>query len=250
VARQAAGSTGEAARRRRRELARITASLKREIARGEHAGAEVLALLAPAARERLEALRRSGVGTVVLDECHHLASLWGYVARAVVAELGGVHVIGLTATPPDELTTDEADLYEELLGLVDFAVPTPAVVRDGHLAPFQELAWLVEPLHSERRWLEDHEARFRDLVADLHGDAGGGVLDFPEWVITRLRVRGDGDAEVPWTSFQRRHPALARAGVRFLSSGGLELPTRLGDPSAAVWTSPRAPSQKGSTTAP
>ena len=224
VARQAAGWTGEAARRRRRELARITASLKREIARGEHAGAEVLALLAPSARERLEALRRSGVGTVVLDECHHLASLWGYVARAVVAELGGVHVIGLTATPPDELTTDEADLYEELLGPVDFAVPTPAVVRDGHLAPFQELAWLVEPLDSERRWLEDHEARFRDLVTDLHGDAGGGVLDFPEWVITRLRVRGDGDAEVPWASFQRRHPALARAGVRFLSSGGLGLP--------------------------
>ena len=67
--------------------------------------------------------------TIVLDECHHLASLWGYVVRAVVEELGDVHVIGLTATPPDELTKEEAELYESLLGPVDFTVPTPAVVR-------------------------------------------------------------------------------------------------------------------------
>ncbi len=53
------------------------------------------------------ALRAGGVATVVLDECHHLASMWGYVIRAVLSELGDVHVIGLTATPPDALTGDE-----------------------------------------------------------------------------------------------------------------------------------------------
>ena len=95
-------------------------------------------LLAPGARERVDALRAGGVATVVLDECHHLASLWGYVVRAVLEELGGdVHVVGLTATPPDELTTQEAELYEALLGPVDFQVPTPAVVRDGFLAPYR-----------------------------------------------------------------------------------------------------------------
>ena len=72
----------------------------------------------------------------MLDECHHLASLWGYVVRAVLEELGGGRARRrLTATPPDELTTEEAELYAALLGPVDFQVPTPAVVRDGHLAP-------------------------------------------------------------------------------------------------------------------
>ena len=59
---------------------------------------------------------------------------------------GTTHVIGLTATPPVELPEAEAELYDALLGPVDFTVPTPAVVQDGHLAPYQELAWLTEPL--------------------------------------------------------------------------------------------------------
>jgi len=160
VAAEAEAWTGAAAQRRRRELARITATLRREIARaeraappgvvppaeravlpsreppGERAAVRLADLLAPGARERVDALRAAGVRTVVLDECHHLASLWGYVVRAVLEELGdGVHVVGLTATPPDELTSEEAELYAALLGPVDFQVPTPAVVRDGHLAP-------------------------------------------------------------------------------------------------------------------
>ena len=164
----------------------------------------------------------------MLDECHHLASLWGYVVRAVLEELGdGVHVVGLTATPPDELTTEEAELYAALLGPVDFQVPTPAVVRDGHLAPYQELAWLTEPLDR------------RAAVARRARDALPGARHRParpprrraarprQWVVTRLRHRareGDEGAEVPWADFQRRSPALAAAGVRFLASAGLPLP--------------------------
>ena len=231
VAAEAAAWTGAAAQRRTRELARITASLKRDIARGEHAqgdGARLADLLAPGARERVAALRAGGVRTIVLDECHHLASLWGYVVRAVLGELGGdVHVVGLTATPPDELTTQEAELYAALLGPVDFQVPTPAVVRDGHLAPYQELAWLTEPLAGEQQWLAEHETRFRELVTGLLDVQDEGPLDLGQWVVTRLRHRtraGEDEAEVPWSDFQRRHPALAAAGVRFLGSAGLPLP--------------------------
>ncbi len=227
VAAEAVAWTGAAEQRRRRELARITASLKREIARAE--GALRLAdLLAPGARSRVDALRAAGVRTVVLDECHHLASLWGYVVRAVLGELGeDVHVVGLTATPPDELTTEEAELYAALLGPVDFQVPTPAVVRDGHLAPYQELAWLTEPLDGEQRWLDEHEMRFRELVTGLLDVDESGPLDLGQWVVTRLRYRtrpGEDESELPWSDFQRRHPALAGAGVRFLASAGLPLP--------------------------
>ena len=91
--------------------------------------------------QRVQTLAKLGVGVVLLDECHHLASLWGYVVRAVLGELPeDAHVIGLTATPPVSLPSAEAELYDALLGPVDFTVPTPAVVRDGHLAPYQELA--------------------------------------------------------------------------------------------------------------
>jgi superfamily II DNA or RNA helicase len=136
---------GSAADRRAAEIARITAAVKREIARGEHAEIELAELFSEAARKRINAFKAARIGTIVLDECHHLASMWGYVVRAVLDELRDeeVHVIGLTATPPSDLSDAEDDLYAELLGPVDFTVPTPAVVREGHLAPYQELAWLT-----------------------------------------------------------------------------------------------------------
>jgi superfamily II DNA or RNA helicase len=219
---------GPAAERRSREIARITAAVKREIARGEHAGVELADLLSDTARARVAALQAGRVGVVVLDECHHLASMWGYVVRAVLDLLGGedVHVIGLTATPPSDLTGEETELYAELLGPVDFTVPTPAVVRDGHLAPYQELAWLTEPLASERAWLAEHDTRFKELITTLHDDVEG-ELSFPAWVMTRVRERRrapDDETQVPWEEFQRARPALARAGVRFLASAGLALP--------------------------
>jgi superfamily II DNA or RNA helicase len=226
VEREAHAWTGEAATRRKREIARITASLKREIARAEHGDLKLGDFLSNGARERLNVLRRNRVGTVVLDECHHLASLWGYVVRAVVEELGDVHLVGLTATPPDELTKDEAELYTALLGPVDFTVPTPAVVRERFLAPYQELAWLTPLLETERAWLAEHDVRFQELVTTLHDDSAE-TMSLPSWVITRMRERGrdaDESAAVPWVSFQRRHPTLARAGARFLASAGLELP--------------------------
>ncbi len=171
-------------------------------------------------------LRRNGVGTVVLDECHHLASLWGYVVRAAVEELGDVHLVGLTATPPDELAKEELELYEALLGPVDFTVPTPAVVRERFLAPYQELAWLTPVLETERAWLAEHDLRFQELITTLHDDSGE-AMSLPSWVIDRMRERRRGaedDAAVSWASFQRRQPALAQAGARFFASAGLELP--------------------------
>jgi hypothetical protein len=69
--------TGEAAARRERELRRVAATIKREIARAEHGELHLGHLLSDGARSRIAALKGSGVTTVVLDECHHLASLWG-----------------------------------------------------------------------------------------------------------------------------------------------------------------------------
>lgn len=224
--RDALGWTGAAAARRQREVARITASLKREIARALHGDLHLSELLSPGARRRIQALREGEVRTVVLDECHHLASLWGYIVREAIEELGDVHLVGLTATPPDALTTQESELYDSLLGPVDFTVPTPALVRERALAPYQELAWLTRPLDAEAEWLTEHDQRFQELITTLHEDQGD-VVSMPAWVISRMRDRtrgGPEEAAVSWTGFQRRHPALARAGARFLASGGLELP--------------------------
>jgi superfamily II DNA or RNA helicase len=221
--------SGAARERFDKDVAAEVARTKRAVARGEHLDVELEHLLAPGARARLDALVAAGVGTLVLDECHHLASLWGYLVRTAIAALGSdVNVVGLTATSPSELSGDEAALYDDLLGPVDFEVPTPAVVRDGHLAPYQELAYFTTPLNSEREWLAERHARFAEMLDRLHDlpPPGEEDLAFSPWVIGRLRYRdsGDGSARVPFATLATRRPDLARAGLRYLQDAGLELP--------------------------
>ena len=203
-------------------------------------GVELRDLLSATARGARAALA-AGVGVVVLDECHHLASLWGYVVRAVLGELRR----GRARDRPHRdaarrADRAEAELYEALLGPVDFIVPTPAVVRDGHLAPYQELAWLTEPLAGERDWLAEHDTRFHELIAALHDDAARDI-SFPalgDRAPARPPARGRRRAEV--AGRRSRSAARARPRRRALpASGGLALPAarRAARPTASRPTS-------------
>lgn len=222
------GFTGTARDRFERDVSAEIARAKRAAVKGDATALAAGALLSASARMRVDELAGAGVGTLLLDECHHLASLWGYLVRATISELPDVHVIGLTATSPSELTGDDAALYASILGPVDFQIPTPAVVRDGHLAPYQELAYFTTPLESERAWLDERHVRFAELRDRLQEPAAPGEEDlaFSPWVIGRIRYRdtGDGAARVPFSTLVARRPELARAGLRYLASGGLELP--------------------------
>ena len=44
-------------------------------------------------------------------------------------------------------------LVDELFGTRRAASSIPAVVREGDLAPFAELAWLTTPTPAEQEWL-------------------------------------------------------------------------------------------------
>jgi len=221
-----------------RDIASRVASLKREAARD----GDVSELLAPTARARVDELVGHGIGTVVLDECHHLASMWGYLVRALISRLPGeVHVVGLTATSPAELSAEDAEVYARLLGPVDFEVPTPAVVRDGHLAPYQELAWFTAPLQSEHEWLAERHLRFAELLDHLHspGPRRGGAS----------RVRAVGDRPHPLR--RRRHRDGAR---RLRGAGGAAARPRSGGAALLKHGWPRAarrrPARRGLARAP
>jgi superfamily II DNA or RNA helicase len=226
VAAEAAAWSGSAAERRELEVGRIVARLKKQAASGKLPEVPRDELLSATARARLRTLADAGVRTVVLDECHHLASLWGALLAGVLEELSPRHVLGLTATNPQDLTPDEAALYRSLLDEVDMEVPTPAVVREGHLAPYQELVQLCEPLSSERDWLAERHFRFEEVLLRLSDVAPGAPhLGLAVWLVGRLRERRSAaGGELSWTEFARRSPRLADAGLRWLHSVGEALP--------------------------
>jgi superfamily II DNA or RNA helicase len=185
----------------------------------------LLALLHPNGRALLERIKAGGQWTIVLDECHHLLEMWGHLVRAIMTELGErVFLVGLTATPPAEMDTREAALYEELFGHADLEVPTPAVVKEGNLAPYRDLAYLTTPLGREAEYIQSEGIRFLELTTELMSPSLG-TISFPEWLNLRVVERpGPEGVQVGWPTFERDSPELAQAAVRFHVANEIELP--------------------------
>ncbi|MCM0619462.1 DEAD/DEAH box helicase family protein [Nocardioides bruguierae] len=185
----------------------------------------LLERLHPHGRALVEALREAGPLLLVLDECHHLLEVWGRLLAELLALLPRARVLGLTATPPETLTRDQANLVADLFGDIAYATSIPAVVREGDLAPFAELVQLVQPTAAERDWLAGDALRFTELTTALV-DPTLGTVPFLTWLDRRLVTREgvDGRPGPAWPALARREPDLARAGLRLHHAGLLALP--------------------------
>ena len=195
------------------------------VARGGDRDA-VLGLLHRNGRAIVERLAAGGPCTLVLDECHHLLDLWGHVLEAILDALHPESaVVGLTATPPGALAAREAALYRRLFGRdADFEIVTPAVVKDGYLAPYQELALLTRPTATEQRWIVAQQQRFDELLLDLL-DPSFASVPFGAWFEVRIVERRSPEgAPVAWGTLERDDPALARAAIRWRWSRGAPKP--------------------------
>jgi superfamily II DNA or RNA helicase len=158
------------------ELSRRRQRAKHDLLRREDA--DVAQFLHPNARALSEDLVEHGVKTIVLDECHHLLDYWAVVLRHLIARVEESRVVGLTATLPSPDDDREYENYSALLGEVDFEVPTPAVVKEGYLAPYRDLAYFTEPTEREVRYLDNVQRAFEEEISVL---AEGEV--FRGWVV-------------------------------------------------------------------
>lgn len=132
---------------------------------------ELARVLHPNAVALIDRLVDAGVRTVILDECHHLLDHWAlvvaYLAGRIRERGGSPRLIGLTATLPSPDDEAEYENYTQLLGEVDYEVPTPAVVKEGHLAPYRDHVMVIEPTPAEISFIRHHEERLHDLVMQL-----------------------------------------------------------------------------------
>lgn len=130
---------------------------------------DAISMLHTSSLATLQRIAQLDVGVVILDECHHLLGHWGRVLSDAMNILNWPIVIGLTATPPDRSGIDPRDLerYDDFFGDVDYEVPVPAVVKDGYLAPYQDLAYFVRPTQAELTFIASADQRLKTLVEDL-----------------------------------------------------------------------------------
>ncbi|OZC01666.1 DEAD/DEAH box helicase family protein [Rubricoccus marinus] len=150
------------------------------------------------------ALRAAGIGTLVVDEAHHLRNAWWRTLDEVREALPGVHVVALTATPPYDVPAAEWGRYRSFCGAPDAEITTPELVRAGHLCPHLDAVHLSTPLAAEQAALDvfhEEAAEFADAFArgpfidalaehpwiaapEAHADAIAD--DGPEWFVAAL----------------------------------------------------------------
>ena len=208
-----------------------------------------LDMLHTSSRRTLESFKSMGIGLIILDECHHLMGHWGRVLADAHEFLAEPVIIGLTATPPDEKgrLQDDIDRYHEFFGPIDYEVPIPAVVKDGYLAPYQDLAYFVRPTTDELTYIANTDDQLHRIIetlcatkeseAALQSDSSkpsetqasvARVEPMQEWLLNVL-----GNLDLPsgkvedWTTFERRDPTLADASRLFLQERGYDLPAHV-----------------------
>ena len=122
--------------------------------------------------EFVRQIKAAGIGTICLDECHHLKNEWWKALETFMGEMEetGVTVISLTATPPYDSTPAQWERYTKMCGPVDAEIAVPELVKEGSLCPHQDYVWFNVPSEDEvqeiRRFRENAGEVFRFLMTD------------------------------------------------------------------------------------
>ena len=175
-------------------------------------------------RALVEALHDARPLTLLLDECHHLLQVWGRLLDEILGDLPNAHVIGLTGTPAESLTATEKELVDRLFGEPIIGASIPALVRDGYLAPFAELAYIARPTALEQSYLAEQSTRFTEMCTDLLAP-GFADTDFLPWLDARfVRRTAAPGGHVEWAHLAVREPELTDAVLRMHHAGLCSLP--------------------------
>lgn len=157
-----------------------------------------------------------GIETMVLDEAHHLLDYWALTIQSLSLKIPGARLIGLTATPPETASNKQKANYLYLMGKVDYHTPTPAVVKEGNLAPYQDLLYIASPTPKEKSFLQNIQIHFDSFITSLSQ-----TPLFIDFITTEINHAIHHNK---WRSFFNKEPLLAIAIVKYLLLSGTHLP--------------------------
>lgn len=172
------------------------------------------------AKALIDSLVKSGVRAIILDECHHLLDYWAIIIRELQKSIGNCFTVGLTATPPLSAQGSDLENYLRLVGKVDFEVPTPAMVKNGDLAPYQDLVHIVRCTDQESKFLKGQQRTFLDIVQRYSAQDSFRTY-FQQKIFNHGTTEGN---EVSWDDFLAENLRICVSGIRFLLSVEVQMP--------------------------
>jgi superfamily II DNA or RNA helicase len=114
-------------------------------------------------------LKAKKIKTIVVDEAHHLKNEWWQTLTKVKEKLDPI-IVGLTATPPYDVTTTEWQRYIDLNGPVDTEISVPELVIEGDLCPHQDYVYFTIPTKQENQSIVDFRQNIEKLFQEIKND--------------------------------------------------------------------------------
>ncbi len=114
-------------------------------------------------------LQAINIGTIVVDEAHHLKNAWWQSLTTIKKALNPT-VVGLTATPPYDVSALEWQRYTQLNGPVDTEISIPELVVEGDLCPHQDYVFFSHPTAKEKKTIGHHRQRIDRLFEEIKTD--------------------------------------------------------------------------------
>jgi len=119
---------------------------------------------------RLEAivkkLKHAGVETFVLDESHHLKNEWWQTLTRLKKAIKP-KIVGLTATPPYDVSPLEWQRYIDLNGSIDVEISVPELMEEGDLCPHQDFVYFSKVTDVEHEKIAKYRNKVRLIYEEL-----------------------------------------------------------------------------------
>lgn len=115
--------------------------------------------------------KNASLGTLCLDECHHLRNEWWKSLEAFRKSFEDINVISLTATPPYEGDPALWERYVAMCGEIDEEITVPELVKEGSLCPHQDYVYFSFPTKEEEKQLDQFSTQKRAFLKNLSSDS-------------------------------------------------------------------------------
>ena len=119
----------------------------------------------------IKLFKEANLGTLCLDECHHLRNEWWKSLETFRKSFADINVISLTATPPYEGEPALWERYVAMCGEIDEEITVPELVKEGSLCPHQDYVYFSFPTKEEEKQLDQFSTQKRAFLKNLSSDS-------------------------------------------------------------------------------
>lgn len=118
----------------------------------------------------IETFKGAALGTLCLDECHHLRSEWWKALEKFKEHFEQIFTVSLTATPPYDSEPGMWERYMGMCGEMDEEITIPELVQAGNLCPHQDYVYFNYPTDLEKAQLKEFEENSKQIYEKLVND--------------------------------------------------------------------------------